>query len=332
MTAILISGATGSFGKAFLAKILRDHIYDRIVLFSRDELKQSDLRQTYPENIYPQLRFFIGDIRDRYRLERALEGIDHVVHAAALKHVPIAEYNPTEFINTNINGTENLIQASISAGVSRFVALSTDKAASPANLYGATKLCADKIVSSANNICGSRDLRLSNVRYGNVMGSRGSVIPFFIQQAKKGVIPITDTRMTRFNIILDHGVDLVLWALNNMCGGETFVPKLPSYNILDVAKAIAPSITPSILGIRPGEKIHEEMITIHDAAYTIDLHDKYAILSATSNPERYSTIYANASYVPSDFSYSSGSNTDFLSIDHIRSLILTHLDPTFSPI
>ena len=276
---ILITGGTGSFGKAFIQKVLDGYpSVQRIVVYSRDELKQWELQQQFPESKYPQLRFFLGDVRDRDRLRRALERVDTVVHAAALKQVPAAEYNPIEFINTNVLGAENLVQACLDTDVKRLVALSTDKAAAPINLYGATKLCSDKLFIAANNIKGDRDLRFSVVRYGNVMGSRGSVIPFFMEKAKSGVLPITDSAMTRFNISLSEGVDMVFWSLENALGGELFVPKIPSYRIVDVAQAIGPSCEKPIVGIRPGEKIHEEMITSSDSFTTIDLGAYYAIL------------------------------------------------------
>ena len=278
-SSILITGGTGSFGKAFIAKILKRFPgVRRLVVYSRDELKQWELQQQFPDSLYPQLRFFLGDVRDRDRFRRALEGIDTVVHAAALKQVPAAEYNPIEFINTNVLGAENVVQACLDTDVKRVVALSTDKAAAPINLYGATKLCSDKLFIAANNIIGSRDLRFSVVRYGNVMGSRGSVIPFFLEKAKTGVLPITDKAMTRFNISLAEGVDMVLWSLVNALGGELYVPKIPSYRIMDVAEAIGPNCEKPIVGIRPGEKIHEEMITESDSFTTIDLGPYYAIL------------------------------------------------------
>ena len=269
---ILVTGGTGSFGKALIKELLTSHPnYTRIVIYSRDELKQWELQQQYPANKFPQLRFFLGDIRDRDRLRRALEGIDTVVHAAALKQVPAAEYNPIEFINTNVLGAENIVQACLDTDVKNVVALSTDKAAAPINLYGATKLCSDKLFIAANNIKGKRNLRFSVVRYGNVMGSRGSVIPFFLQKVNSQILPITDPNMTRFNITLSEGVDMVLWSLKNALGGEIFVPKIPSYRITDVAEAISPSATKIIVGTRPGEKIHEEMITTSDSISTIDI-------------------------------------------------------------
>ena len=262
----------------------------------------------FPSAVYPQLRFFLGDVRDRDRLRRALEGIDTVVHAAALKQVPAAEYNPIEFINTNVLGAENVVQACLDTDVNRVVALSTDKAAAPINLYGATKLCSDKLFVAANNIKGKRDLCFSVVRYGNVMG-RGSVIPFFLENANKGVLPITDSAMTRFNISLDEGVDMVLWSLSNALGGEVFVPKIPSYRIVDVAEAIGPGCEKPIIGIRPGEKIHEEMITVSDSFSTIDLGPYYAILpSDGSLQRRYKEICTTGAAAPIGFAYNSGTN------------------------
>ena len=331
---ILITGGTGSFGKAFIADVFR--LFPdirRLVVYSRDELKQWELQQLYPQQLYPKLRFFLGDVRDRSRLTRALEGIDTVVHAAALKQVPAAEYNPIEFINTNVFGAENLVQACLDARVNRVVALSTDKAAAPINLYGATKLCSDKLFIAANNIKGDRDLRLSVVRYGNVMGSRGSVIPFFLDRAKQGILPITDPEMTRFNISLSEGVAMVLWALQNALGGELFVPKIPSYRITDVAEAIGPSCEKPITGIRPGEKIHEEMITSSDSFTTVDLGDYYAILPSDG---RLQGLYKQAGIslkaVPQGFAYNSGTNPEFLSVEQLRSLIREHVDPAFQPL
>ena len=331
---VLITGGTSSFGKAFIDTLVnRFPSVHRIVVYSRDELKQWELQQQFPEDRYPQLRFFLGDIRDRDRLRRALERIDTVVHAAALKQVPAAEYNPIEFINTNVLGAENLVQACLDTGVRRVVALSTDKAAAPINLYGATKLCSDKLFIAANNIKGDRDLRFSVVRYGNVMGSRGSVIPFFLKQAKNGVLPITDSEMTRFNISLREGVDMVLWSLENALGGELFVPKIPSYRITDVAEAIGPSCEKPVVGIRPGEKIHEEMITSSDSFTSIDLGNYYAILPSDGRVRR---AYENAGItitpVPQGFAYNSGSNPDFLSVDKLRTLIRENVDSSFQPI
>ncbi|MCP9823588.1 UDP-N-acetylglucosamine 4,6-dehydratase (inverting) [Cyanobium sp. L1E-Cus] len=330
---ILITGGTGSFGKAFIAEIFnRIPAVERLVIYSRDELKQWELQQHYPESQFPQLRFFIGDVRDRDRLRRALEGIDTVVHAAALKQVPAAEYNPMEFINTNVLGAENVVQACLDTEVKRVVALSTDKAAAPINLYGATKLCSDKLFIAANNIKGVRDLSFSVVRYGNVMGSRGSVIPFFLEKAKTGLLPITDPSMTRFNITLSEGVAMVLWALENALGGELFVPKIPSYRITDVAEAIGPSCEKPITGIRPGEKIHEEMITSSDSFTTIDLGEYYAILPSDGRVQRlYKDADISSAVVPSGFAYNSGSNPEFLSVEQLRSLIREHVDSAFQP-
>jgi len=331
---ILITGGTGSFGKAFIAETLRRYPQiERVVIYSRDELKQWELQQHYPERDFPQLRFFIGDVRNQERLKRALEGIDTVVHAAALKQVPAAEYNPIEFINTNVMGAENLVQACLDTGVRRVVALSTDKAAAPINLYGATKLCSDKLFIAANNIKGQRDLGFSVVRYGNVMGSRGSVIPFFLEKAKSGVLPITDPAMTRFNISLSEGVAMVFWVLDNALGGELFVPKIPSYRIIDVAEAIGPSCKKPITGIRPGEKIHEEMITASDSFTTIDLGEYYAILPSDGRLlERYRSEGRSFNAVESGFAYNSGTNPVFLTVEQLRELIRDHVDPQFHPV
>lgn len=327
---ILITGGTGSFGKAFVRTVL-DHCprVKRLVVFSRDELKQFEMAQEFPESKYPALRFFLGDVRDQNRLRRALEGIDTVVHAAALKQVPAAEYNPFEFIQTNIMGAQNLIEACLDTGVKRVVALSTDKAAAPVNLYGATKLCSDKLFVAANNFRGARDLRLSVVRYGNVMGSRGSVIPFFMNKVKSGTLPITDPNMTRFNISLDEGVEMVIWALEHALGSEILVPKIPSYRIADVAEAVGPNCNHEIVGIRPGEKIHEEMITPSDSVNTVDLGPYYAILPA-GRAEEY-LAKRKVQMVEPNFSYNSGCNPDFLSVDDIRELIRKNIDPAFEP-
>ena len=331
---LLITGGTGSFGKAFIARVLeRFPSIRRIVIYSRDELKQWEMQQQYPEADYPQLRFFLGDVRDRDRLRRALEQVDTVVHAAALKQVPAAEYNPMEFVKTNVLGAENIIQACLDTAVKRVVALSTDKAAAPINLYGATKLCSDKLFIAANNIKGRRDLRFSVVRYGNVMGSRGSVIPFFLNKARSGVLPITDPAMTRFNISLLDGVEMVLWALEHALGGELLVPKIPSYRIMDVAEAIGPSCAKPVVGIRPGEKIHEEMITSSDSFSTIDIGSYYAILPSDGSVQRrYETAGLPVRPVDVGFTYNSGSNTDFLSVEQLRDLIRQHVDSSFQPL
>jgi UDP-N-acetylglucosamine 4,6-dehydratase len=331
---ILITGGTGSFGKSFIAETFsRYPNIQRLVVYSRDELKQWELQQLYPERQYPQLRLFIGDVRNRDRLKRALEGIDTVVHAAALKQVPAAEYNPIEFINTNVLGAENVVQACLDTDVRRVVALSTDKAAAPINLYGATKLCSDKLFIAANNIKGTRDLRFSVVRYGNVMGSRGSVIPFFLDKARSGVLPITDPTMTRFNISLSEGVAMVLWVLEHALGGELFVPKIPSYRITDVAEAIGPRCEQPITGIRPGEKIHEEMITASDSFSTIDLGAYYAILPSDGRVQQlYQEAGITMKTVPKGFAYNSGRNPDFLTVEQLRELIREHVDPAFQPV
>lgn len=325
---ILVTGGTGSFGKAFVRTVLERYPkVRRLVVFSRDELKQFEMQQVFPASQYPCLRYFIGDVRDEARLHRALEGIDVVVHAAALKQVPAAEYNPFECIKTNVLGAQNLIEACLSNGVEKVVALSTDKAAAPVNLYGATKLCSDKLFIAANNIKGSRDIRFSVVRYGNVMGSRGSVIPFFLERARTGILPITDPRMTRFNISLQEGVDMVLWSIDNAWGGEVLVPKIPSYRITDVATAVGAQCRQEIVGVRPGEKIHEEMITASDSASTVDLGDYYAILPVAGQftLEEY-CAQTGAKLVEPGFAYDSGTNPQFLSVDELRGLIAYHVD------
>lgn len=327
---IFLTGGTGSFGKAFVRHVVENWKPKRLVIFSRDELKQFEMAQEFSEDRYDFLRYFIGDVRDGDRIRRAIEGCDTVVHAAALKQVPAAEYNPFECIKTNILGAQNLIEACLDSGIRRVVALSTDKAAAPVNLYGATKLCSDKLFTAANNIKGSRDIRLSVVRYGNVMGSRGSVIPFFLSRRTEGTLPITDPAMTRFNISLDDGVKMVMWALANAEGGEIFVPKIPSYRVVDVATAVAPKAEQKVIGIRPGEKIHEEMITSSDSPNTVDLGDYYAILPS-GDPQlidRYCNHF-QARRVADNFCYDSGSNEDFLTVQQIRALIGSHVDSDF---
>ncbi len=329
---ILITGGTGSFGKKFTEIILNRYPeVKRLVIYSRDELKQFDMSQDYPESKYPQVRFFIGDVRDGARFKRACEGIDVIIHAAALKQVPAAEYNPDEFIKTNIGGAQTVIDAALSTNVKVVVALSTDKAAAPINLYGATKLVSDKLFIAANNIKGWRDLRFSVVRYGNVMGSRGSVIPFFMQKAQNGgPLPITHKDMTRFNISLEDGVEMVLWAIENAIGGELFVPKIPSYKIETVAKAIAPNAELFDVGIRPGEKLHEEMITESDSYNTIEFDKYYAILPSGSNKEKY-LAHFNAVEVPKGFQYNSGTNTQWVEVKEMQELIKTYVYPDFKP-
>ncbi|RBP49884.1 UDP-N-acetylglucosamine 4,6-dehydratase (inverting) [Arenicella xantha] len=329
---ILITGGTGSFGIAFTRELLsRYPDVRRVVIFSRDELKQYEMAQEFPNTEWPQIRFFIGDVRDKERLQRALQGIDTVVHAAALKQVPAAEYNPFECIKTNVLGAQNLIEACLDTEVENVVALSTDKAAAPINLYGATKLCSDKLFVSANNIKGRKQIKFSVVRYGNVMGSRGSVIPFFLKQRSQGTLTITDPQMTRFNISLTEGVDMVFWSLENACGGEVFVPKIPSYRITDVAEAIAPGMQTDVVGIRPGEKLHEEMITESDSLNTADLGRYFAILPAGQGMSLldYCAKQGGAP-VELGFKYDSGGNTDFLSVAEIRQLIIDHVDSDFT--
>ncbi|HAS8532259.1 TPA: UDP-N-acetylglucosamine 4,6-dehydratase (inverting) [Vibrio vulnificus] len=331
--AVLITGGTGSFGKQFIKTILERYPnVKKIIIFSRDELKQFELRQQYPRQDYPQLRFFIGDVRDRNRMIQACEGVDVIIHAAAIKQVDTAEYNPTECIRTNIDGAENVIQAALQCGVHDVVALSTDKACAPINLYGATKLASDKLFTAANNIKGSKDIRFSVVRYGNVMGSRGSVIPFFLNKRSEGVLPITHEEMTRFNISLQDGVNMVMYALEHHLGGEIFVPKIPSYKILDIAAAIAPECKTEVVGIRPGEKLHEEMITDTDSLNTIDLGKYYAILPSVSftYTEQEYIEHHKAEKVPFGFKYNSGTNTEWESIESLRELIKEHVDPNFT--
>ena len=329
---VLITGGTGSFGKKFIETILNRYPeVKKIIIYSRDELKQSLLKQKYPHYDFPQLRFFIGDVRDQPRLTQACEGVDVIIHAAAIKQVDTAEYNPTECIRTNVDGAENVIHAALSCGVKDVVALSTDKACAPINLYGATKLASDKLFTAANNIRGSRDIRFSVVRYGNVMGSRGSVIPFFINKREEGILPITHKGMTRFNISLQDGVNLVMFALDNHIGGEIFVPKIPSYKILDVATAVCPTCKIREIGIRPGEKLHEEMITDTDSLNTLDLGSYYVILPSVScayTEEDYMKHH-KASKVPFGFKYNSGTNTKWETVESLRQLIVDHVDPDF---
>lgn len=324
---ILVTGGTGSFGKKFVETILREYPeVERLVIYSRDELKQFEMAQLFSEREYPQLRYFIGDVRDKERLMRAFEGIDVVIHAAALKQVPAAEYNPFEAVKTNIIGAQNIIDAGIDRQVKQVVALSTDKAAAPINLYGATKLCSDKLFVAANNFKGKHNIKFSVVRYGNVMGSRGSVIPFFLGKKDEGILPITDERMTRFNITLEEGVKLVLFALQNMWGGEIFVPKIPSYRILDVAEAIAPGCKKQFIGIRPGEKLHEEMVTATDALNTVECGRYFVILPSIPlwDVEKFKEVFGGCQ-CPDGFCYNSGTNTEWLSVDELRTLIGAHV-------
>ncbi len=329
---VLITGGTGSLGKALTAHILGKYPeIKKLVIFSRDEQKQFQMAQEFSIEKHPQIRYFIGDVRDRERLVRAFQHIDYVIHAAAMKHVHIAEYNPDECIKTNIGGAENVVEACLQTNVQRVVALSTDKACAPINLYGATKLTSDKLFIAANNIKGEKPICFSVVRYGNVMGSNGSVIPFFIKKKKEeNILPITDPNMTRFNISLDGGVEMVMHALEHAWGGELFVPKIPSYKIMDVAEAIGPNCEKPVVGIRPGEKVHEEMITPSDSFNTYDLGKYYTILPTQPNWEKEDFIKSfNAKKVAEGFSYNSGENKDWETVESLRELIKTHVDPNF---
>lgn len=329
---LLITGGTGSLGKALTSHILKKYPnVKKLVIYSRDEQKQFQMAQEFPSDKFPQIRFLIGDVRDEDRLKRAFKDINFVIHAAAMKHVPIAEYNPDECVKTNIHGAQNVINASLETAVERVVALSTDKACAPINLYGATKLASDKLFVAANNITGWNPIRFSVVRYGNVMGSNGSVIPFFMNKKKEGVLPITDPNMTRFNISLQSGVDMVMHALEHAWGGEVFVPKIPSYKIMDVAEAIGPECEHKVVGIRPGEKVHEEMITSSDSFYTYDLGKYFTILPSNPKWKLDDFIKAfNAKKVASGFAYNSGTNDEWESVESLRSLIKEHVDSTFN--
>ena len=314
---ILITGGTGSFGKKF-CKIVLDEIKPaKLIVYSRDELKQFDMQQQFSG--YKNIRYFIGDVRDKERLLRALNGVDYIVHAAALKQVPAMEYNPSEAIKTNIQGAMNVIDAALDKGIKKVVALSTDKACNPINLYGATKLCSDKLFIAANSYSGNRGARFSVVRYGNVVGSRGSVVPFFQKLKEKGVLPITDPQMTRFWITLEQGVRFVIKAFERMHGGELFVPKIPSMNIMDLAKAIAPECKTKVVGIRPGEKVHEVMISEDDARNTKELEDCYVIQPAFNWWDE--NNHSDGASVPEGFKYSSGTNKQWLKVDELRKII-----------
>jgi UDP-N-acetylglucosamine 4,6-dehydratase (inverting) len=325
---ILITGGTGSFGKKFIKIILDKYKPKKVIVYSRDELKQYEMQQIWPDE--PPMRYFIGDVRDYRRLKMAMEGVDIVIHAAALKQVPAAEFNPFEAVKTNVMGGQNVIDAALSTGVNKVIALSTDKAAAPINLYGATKLTSDKLFVAANNYKGGRDIKFSVVRYGNVMGSRGSVIPFFKKKKASGVLPITDERMTRFNITLRHGVEFVLQCLDKMWGGELFVPRIPSYKIIDIAKAIAPDCKYEIVGIRPGEKLHEEMITETDALNSVEFENYFVILPSTElwdvDKFRKESNSSFGKMCEFGFSYNSGTNKEFLSVKNIKKLIESYND------
>ncbi len=321
---ILITGGTGSFGKQYVKTIFARYKPKKVIIYSRDELKQYEMAQTYNA---PQMRYFIGDVRDQARLKQAMDGVDFVIHAAALKHVPVAEYNPMECIKTNIYGAENVIQAALASGVEKVIALSTDKAANPINLYGATKLASDKLFVAANNMVGERRTRFSVVRYGNVVGSRGSVIPFFQKLLSQGVteLPITDERMTRFWITLQDGVDFVFKDFERMHGGEIFIPKIPSATILDLAKAMAPQLPLKIIGIRPGEKLHEIMCPFDDSHLTLEFHDHFVIKPSISFALEVDYAKNNmgeaGTPVPGGFEYNSGTNPEFLNVEQITKLI-----------
>lgn len=329
---ILITGGTGSLGKAIVKHLLtkRRHQYKKIIILSRDEQKQYQMALEYPEQDFPELRYFIGDVRDLNRLKMAFKGVNEVIHAAAMKHVDIAEYNPLECIKTNVNGAENVINASLECGVTKVIALSTDKACAPINLYGATKLASDKLFVAANNIKGLNTIVFSVVRYGNVMGSNGSVIPFFLNKRKEGKLPITNPNMTRFNISLEGGVDMVMHALDQAWGGEIFIPKIPSYKITDVAEAVGPKCTQEIVGIRPGEKIHEEMITSSDSFFTYDLGTYYCILPSKPPFALQEWIQKTAAKkVQEGFQYNSGENTEWETVSTLRQKIKKHIEPNF---
>lgn len=328
---VLITGGTGSLGKALTTHIFRTYPnVKKLIILSRDEQKQFQMAQEFPQNEFPQIRFLLGDVRDQERLIRAFQGVDVVIHAAAMKHVHLAEYNPDECIKTNIGGAQNVIHAALQTNVMNVVALSTDKACAPINLYGATKLTSDKLFVAANNIKGFNPIKFSVVRYGNVMGSNGSVIPFFMKKKTEGKLPITDATMTRFNISLQGGVDMVMHAIEHAWGGEIFIPKIPSYKITDVAEAVAPECALNIIGIRPGEKIHEEMITSSDSYNTYDLGKYYIILPSVPhfNLEDFITSF-RAVKVVEGFNYNSGTNTEWETVDSLRALIKEHVDVNF---
>lgn len=319
---ILITGGTGSFGKTFIEILLQKYTPKKVIVYSRDELKQFEMQQKFNQ---PCMRYFIGDVRDGARLERAMEGVDYVIHAAALKQVPAAEYNPMECIKTNVQGAQNVIDAAISCGVKKVIALSTDKAANPVNLYGATKLCSDKLFTAANSLAGARPIRFSVVRYGNVVGSRGSVVPFFKKLIAEGAeeLPITDPRMTRFWLRLEDGVEFVLKNFRRMHGGEIFIPKIPSMRITDLCEAIAPGVPTKVIGIRPGEKLHEVMCPSDLYYETLEFQDHFVIMPATpvsGVDYRKNVLGEEGKPVPDGFSYDSGSNSCFLTVEELREM------------
>jgi len=321
---LLVTGGTGSFGKKLTEIVLKHFKPKKLIVFSRDELKQSEMRQEYSEDRYPCLRYFIGDVRDRDRLFRAFDGVDYIIHAAALKQVPTCEYNPLEAVKTNVLGAANVIDAAIDRNIKKVIALSTDKAANPINLYGATKLCSDKLFTVANNYSGAHGTRFSVVRYGNVVGSRGSVVPYFLKMRETGELPITDPRMTRFWITMEQGVQLVLDSFRRMKGGEIFVPKIPSMNIMDLARAIAPEAATRIVGIRPGEKLHEVMIPEDDARHTLEYPDYFAILPSYHDWDARNYVRENGGhFCPEGFNYSSNNNKQWLSVEELREMLET---------
>lgn len=318
---VLITGGTGSFGKQFIETVLREDAPRKLIVFSRDEVKQYDMHQRFGEQQYPCMRYFIGDVRDKDRLYRAMDGVDIVIHAAALKQVPTAEYNPIEVIKTNVMGAANIIDAAIDRNVEKVIALSTDKAANPINLYGATKLCSDKLFVAANGYSGRHGTRFSVVRYGNVMGSRGSVIPFFQQMRGTGVLPVTDPKMTRFWITLEQAVKFVVMSLQRMQGGEIFVPKIPSMNIIDLARAIAPECRFDVVGVRPGEKLHETMVPEDDARNTVEYDDCFVIRPASANGRAYTN---GGKPCPEGFRYSSDNNSNWLTVEELQKMVQCH--------